>query len=361
LPEVYQKLSTAPILSYNDVYNLINESEVRACPYFAQLYISADIYITTYNNGLPLPYNVQIIDEAHNLLRITTMPLHQVRQALSELDAPGSIEYLDDPKFLRDLLLPYLIDALEQDKKLIMAPRLLNLLGSARAAWVEDREVYFIHLSLPRSRAIYVSATLGPLSKVVNMPIIRIPTPTREAIVASWVSTKYDLFDLNMARRINDILFIMMKYYQKILLFATSRVKSLLRYNIDEEELAQGVQWDQGILALSPYGRKAEGVGLPADAVVVAGVPYLPPYARVEKVGLTREEIALATVLQNVGRATRSPDAKPTIILADERFLRMQGVADYFRLREVHDLPELDKTLKELKSQQQNQQTETDT
>jgi len=155
-----------------------------------------------------------------------------------------------------------------------------------------------------------------------------------------------------MSQQYNNLLFLLKKHFPRILLFATQRVQSLLHFDIAEEELDLAQNNWRGVLALSPHGRRSEGVDLPADAVVLAGVPYLPPYARVEKVGLTRDDVAMITTIQNIGRALRSPDANPLIVLADQRYDKFTSTfSEYFDLREVNDLQELDKAIKDWKSQ----------
>jgi len=81
--------------------------------------------------------------------------------------------------------------------------------------------------------------------------------------------------------------------------------------------------------------------------VVLAGAVFLPPHVRVQKVGLSPEVIPAVTALQNVGRATRAPDARVQVVLADERFARIPMLRESFEMHEVHDIKELQEALQQ--------------
>jgi DNA excision repair protein ERCC-2 len=114
----------------------------------------------------------------------------------------------------------------------------------------------------------------------------------------------------------------------------------------------------KGTLLLFSRGRRSEGINVEAEAVVIAGAPYLPPYIRVEKIGITHDETVAIITIQNIGRVLRKPENNPLIILADERYLKLkQFLSDNFQFVEVNDLQGLDRLLKERHNQNQQQST----
>ena len=100
-------------------------------------------------------------------------------------------------------------------------------------------------------------------------------------------------------------------------------------------------------------GRKGEGVNIEADAVLIAGAPYLPPYVPLRKVGLSHDDFAAITTVQNIGRVLRKPESFPLIILADERFRKLQQLTKYFEFKEVESLHSLDELLRGYKKSTQ--------
>jgi len=232
------------------------------------------------------------------------------------------------------------------------------MLSRSQAAWVEEGELHLLHVYRPRGRALYVSATLTPLERFLKVPVIKVPPARRlRALLLTWLTTRFDLYDARMAERYNDLLFLLRKHFAKILGFATLRVASLLHCDLSEEDLDFISDDWQGVLLLSPRGRRAEGVDLRADAVIMAGAPYPPPYATLKKLGLSLDDLMLITTIQNIGRATRDPSDNPLVILADERFRRFaQSLGDYFEFVEVNDIRELDAKLKQWREQKTQQQ-----
>ena len=339
-------------------YAELRERIHNICPYYAQLAIRAQVYIGVYKLGLPLPRQIEVLDEAHNIVGVKSLPLSVVYDALKEIQMPKN--YLDriveHPRAFSEEILPIVLKYIDEGKKLFVAPKLFTMFSNVEVAWIDGSELYFVERYIPRVRAVFISATLSPFAEIFRIPIIRVPVyRTRRAYVTTWLTTQFWEYDIAMAQRYNDLLFLLRKYCRKILVFATERVATLIHYDFYEDDLDMDTlknDWS-GVLLFKARGRRAEGVDVHADCVVIAGVPYLPPYARVEKVGLTRDVAAIITTIQNVGRALRSPDADPVIVLADERFLRLP-LYNYFQLREVHDLPELDRLLKEKQQTQTN-------
>jgi DNA excision repair protein ERCC-2 len=285
--------------------------------------------------------------------------MRRVKEALAELSVPFSaLSEISEPALFADKYLPMLIDALESDRKLLVAPRVFAQISRAQAAWVEEGELHLLHVYRPRGRALYLSATLSPFERVLRAPVIKVPpTRRRRALVLTWLTTRFDAYDSRMAEKYNDLLFLVRKYFSKILGFATQRVASLLHYDLAEEDLDLLSDDWQGVLLLSPRGRRAEGVDVRADAVIMLGAPYPPPYATLKKIGLSLDDLMLIATIQNVGRATRDPSDNPLVILADERFRRFaQSLGDYFEFVEVNDIRELDAKLKQWREQKTQQQ-----
>ncbi|WP_288007766.1 hypothetical protein, partial [Thermofilum sp.] len=262
-----------PVLSYEDLIDLIRG---QACPYFSQMSVRADVYVTHYSNSLPLP-SPEVVDEAHNVVKIQGLPLTRVREALAELGIDyNDYKELRYPRFFVEKSLPLILERLEKGSRLVSAPVLFNMLMGAETAWVEESQLFTLKIFRPKTPAIFISATLSPISKILRVPIIKVRQPRRHAFVATWLTTKFTDYDARMADRYDALIFLLRKYYGKIIVFATERVGALLHPTLSEDDLPLQSDW-QGVLLLSPRGRWAEGVDVEADAVVLAGVPYPPP------------------------------------------------------------------------------------
>ena len=83
-------------------------------------------------------------------------------------------------------------------------------------------------------------------------------------------------------------------------------------------------------------GRLAEGIDLPADLVLLVGIPFAPPTAKAQKLLTKLEEVfgdnarlygiilpGLWSALQAAGRAVRGPEDRATILLVDDRYQRL--------------------------------------
>jgi DNA excision repair protein ERCC-2 len=292
-------------------------------------------------------------------VEIRGIPLHKLKEALAELQIPfRALSEINEPQLFLNNYLPHMLDALEAGRRLNVAPKVFATISKAQTAWVEEGELHLLHVYRPRGRALYVSATLTPLERFLKVPVIKVPPARRlRALLLTWLTSRFDLFDARMAEKYNDVLFLLKKYFSKILGFATLRVASLLHCDLSEEDLDFISDDWQGVLLLSPRGRRAEGVDVRADAVIMAGAPYPPPYAALKRLGLSLDDLMLITTIQNIGRATRDPSDNPLVILADERFRRFaQSLGDYFEFVEVNDIRELDAKLKQWREQKTQQQ-----
>jgi len=333
----------------DDVFDYMELRErIRdVCPYHAQLFVRAQVYIGVYRLGLPLPRQVEVLDEAHNLIEVKSLPLSIVYDALKEIQIPKNAlsRIIEHPKAFAEETIPIVLKNIDEGKKLLAAPKLLALLSRAEVAWVEESEVHFIERYIPRVRAVYISATLSPLAEIFRVPIIQVPAKRRKAYVTTWLTTQFQEYDCIMAQRYNDLLFLLRKHFRRILAFATERVATLIHYDLDEDTLED--DWS-GVLLVKARGRRAEGVDLEADAVISIGAPFPPPFARTRTIGLSLETLTVITTVQNIGRALRKPSDDPFVVLADRRFLKLtQQLQSNFELVEVNDLQELDKILRQ--------------
>jgi DNA excision repair protein ERCC-2 len=334
-------------------YEELVASGISGCLYYRQLNTDAKLIITTYNVALPFQRDVDVIDEAHNAIRVQSLPLTRVREALAELgiDDYGITKELRYPGFFVEKELPIFLERLDKNVKMVSAPVLFNMLMGAETTWIDEGQLFALKIVKPKTPTIYVSATLSPLAKILRIPVIKVPQPRRDAFVTTWLTTKFNEFDVFMGKAYGDLIFLLRKYFGRILVFASERVGALLHPTLSEDDLPLPPNWE-GVLLLSPRGRWAEGVDISADAVVLAGAPYPPP-GTIR--GLSHDDFVVITTLQAVGRAIRDPTHSPVIILADQRFSKIQQLSEYFELREVHDLPELDRVLKEWKQRNTQQ------
>jgi len=343
--------------------------EEKWCPYYAQDLVRADIVVQNYFRRMK-PYRAPkafVYDEAHNLLlpRERTYTISQIVEAIALAKQLGASE-----KLLRGLesLVRYMlvrdgpIDAtLYVDEACMEELRRLHVQGLERGlslrrlldlsvTYVEgERVTVYAPPGLPLFRpVVYVSATLPPGSEALlgTDAIIKVPWQIKPLCkIVTSVTTRYEEFDGRMALYYKKLIIKIGKEYRRVLVFAPSeRVARELRGIATFEECEPPLNWE-GILLLRARGRYAEGVDLPADAVVIAGAPYLPPSVgewiarQLKRAGAADPVKAaldipmLITTLQSVGRAWRDPKKPPHVVLADYRFERYSNVlAEYFTL-----------------------------
>jgi DNA excision repair protein ERCC-2 len=225
-------------------------------------------------------------------------------------------------------------------------------MAHAAAVYVEGERIriYRPPLSLPFRPAVFVSATLPKeaASFLQAEAELRVPWEKKpKARIVEDVATKYEEYDSQMALRYKKLLIDTAKQHKRVLVFAASeRVARDLRNWVTYEEVIPPPDNWEGVLLLKARGRFAEGVDLPADCVVVAGAPYLPPevssrLARTYKSTGHPEPLRAAidtpmliSVLQCVGRAWRDPQRQPpAVYLADWRFSKYKDtLSQYFDL-----------------------------
>ncbi len=326
------------------------------CPYYAQDLAAkeADIVIQSYYRR-PYPASAAVVDEAHNLLapRVRRLSVKVFAEAAAELRALGRIDLAEEALRLASTSkhvplerLPLLEledavrEALERLKavrgliRLTRAVRTCQKGGAAyRESWSDVVEVYEPPWRPQTRPVVYVSATMpeGLEGLLGAEATIRVPPQRRlGAYVTSWLTTR---FGEETWRGYAKLLTVLKFRFRKVLAFATERVAIHLLSSVDlyEPELDRPPRDWKGVLLLHIRGRFAEGVDLPADCVIVLGCPFLPPEVTrrlrrfYERAGCSDAAFwapMVIVTLQAVGRATRSPEHEPVIVLADERFQR---------------------------------------
>ena len=334
-------------VDYDQLLRKLKGTEI--CPYYAQLYQQAHVYIIPYSLGLSFDVNLEVIDEAHNMvLDVYSIPEAKLREALAELD----IHYEPTGDLIQQAFIETaqmkIVELLEQGKMPLIAGRVIAMLARGTFVWREEGEIHILKFIRPRKRTIFVSATLEPLQKIYNIPVLEIPVQRKpEAFIATWMTTRFHEWDYKMAKEYNDLIFLLRKHFQKIVVFATKRVARSLRADYVEEAPKD---W-KGVFLLFSRGKKGEGVNIESEVVVVAGAPYLPPFIHVEKLGLTHDDVATITTIQNIGRTLRHPENNPLIILADDRFRKLKPILDRYYINiETDDLHSLDKAIQKYKA-----------
>jgi DNA excision repair protein ERCC-2 len=330
----------------------------RTCPYYFHS-MDRDLYIMNYRRRAP-PRVIDVWDEAHNLLapRERCVGEEQIVEAAGEageeelarrleelaglLETPGPVDV--EPELVARVYRAY-VRVLSGERPTALG-RLYRVLA-AQALSVEDGRLCGYEVLLPR-RGLLVSATL-PHAEAFG-PVLEIPwTRKLRAAVVPYLTSRYEEFDEDMARRARAFLLKLKKAYKRILVFATQRVAKKIAPAADLYEPESIPRDWTGALLLHARGRFSEGVDIRGvDAVVVLGAPYLPPHAseRLRRAlkaqgfqGDITEIAMLSTVLQCVGRATRSPEDNPLVILADHRFKRHEGeLSKYFEFVELQQL-----------------------
>jgi hypothetical protein len=328
----------------------------RTCKYYF-FDAGADVFVMHYSRARPALTILDIWDEAHNTLAVseTCLSVREVLDALSEVADP------DLRRELEELLLeptPSAIEVEPETRERLYREYLKMLLSSDYATKigrlyrvVAQQVVYTTEeglcgarVLLPK-RGLLVSATL-PMAHQVAAAVLEIPWKRKlRAAVVPYLTSRYEEFDEDMARRARAFLLKLKKAYKRILVFATQRVAKKIAPAADLYEPESIPRDWTGALLLHARGRFSEGVDIRGvDAVVVLGAPYLPPHASdklkrvMERLGIKNaSEIAmLNTTLQCIGRATRSPEDNPLVILADYRFEKYADeLSKYFEFIEL--------------------------
>jgi DNA excision repair protein ERCC-2 len=366
----YAKLARADI-SAADWRELKETAEREGfCPYYAQDLVYSDVIVQNYNKPLRRWVRALVVDEAHNLalpeeraLKISQLAeavanarMHVSARTVKALESliqytlvkDGDLDIFLDEEARGEILRHYhelLVENPERARALHPLVTLLN----AVAAYVEgDRISVFRPPRVPLFRpAILMTATpLLPLPTRIDAEV-RVPWERKvPALIISDVSSKFEEFDTRMVLKYKRLLVTISTRARRVLLFAASeRVAKELRSWVTYEETTPPPDWE-GVLMLRARGRFSEGVDIEADAVIIAGAPYLPPEvaARLarfyktqgyeEPTKLAVDAPMLATVLQCLGRAWRDPEKEPPrAYLADWRFERYRE-----QLREWMDI-----------------------
>ncbi|MEM0344871.1 MAG: helicase C-terminal domain-containing protein [Thermofilaceae archaeon] len=344
--------------------------EEKWCPYFAQDLVQTDVVVQNYFRRMKLYRTPKtlVYDEAHNLLlpRERTYKISKIAERIAVAKQLGASEKL---LLALESLMKYMLvrdgpldaslyldeDRMEELRKLHVQGleqglSLRPLLDITSFAYIEgERVVVYAPPTLPPHRpAVFVSATLPPGSEALlsTDAIVKVPWQTKPPCrIVTSVTTRYEEFDGRMALYYKKLIIKIGKEHRRVLVFAPSeRVARELRGIATFEECEPPPNWE-GVLLLRARGRYAEGVNLPADAVVIAGAPYLPPSVgewiarQLKRAGVADPVKAaldipmLITTLQSVGRAWRDPKKPPHVVLADYRFEKYSNIlAEYFTL-----------------------------
>ncbi|MCS7103959.1 MAG: hypothetical protein NZ954_00145 [Thermofilaceae archaeon] len=345
--------------------NLIEIGEKEEwCPYYAQDYVECDILVQSYYRRMKYS-KAFVFDEAHNLLkpREKSYSLSRLVEAVS-----AAREYSASDKLVRELssLIRYVsikdgllnarlfISDLEELRRLIYEAlekgdgRLYPLLEMTSApAYIEgNRITVFKPQKFFNVRpAVFVSATLPQQANALLTcdSELRIPLSVKPQAEIVELTTKFDEFDSRMVLEYKNLMVNVSKKHRRVIVFAPSeRVANELMNWATYCECEPPSDWN-GILLLRARGRFSEGVDIPADCVVLAGAPYLPPeisdqiavlYRRMGVSDPVRSAIdlpMLITTLQCIGRAWRNPFNPPYVVLADRRFQRYD-LSEYLKI-----------------------------
>jgi DNA excision repair protein ERCC-2 len=357
----YARLPPSPPLAASWEELVARGEKEGWCPYFAQDLVTSDVVVQSYYRRRR-PARAVVIDEAHNLLvpEEREVGLGRLAEAITAARERGASEKLvrslnsllryalikdgdlDITLFLQESELDelrklYFVALEEGDRRL----KVLVDMAHAAAVYVEGERIriYRPPLHLPFRPAVFVSATMPKeAAQFLNVETeLRIPWSSKpKARIAEDVATKYEEYDSQMASRYKKLLIDVGKQYKRVLVFAASeRVARDLRAWCTYEERTPPQDWE-GVLLLKARGRYAEGIDLPSDCVVMAGAPYLPPepasrLARAYKSAGHSDPIRAAidtpmliATLQAIGRAWRSPEKVPHVILADWRYKKYE-------------------------------------
>lgn len=354
--------------------------DARGCPYYLQerAMEHVDVIVESYYRRPPRFYRSVVWDEAHNLLvpRETCITVSTLREAALELKTIGEDRIADrlsrimpredGPYSVEEEILISLYRAyrrlLAEGYGRTATGRVYRVLGSEAAYWEAGR-LCGARLTpiAARPNTVFVSATLPHPELLGVDEVVEVPwTRKRTVYVAKWLTTRYRSFE-RYVEAYGLLLSALKLRMPKVLAFATRRVahrvmRSAAVEYYEPELKVIPASW-KGVMLLHSRGRFAEGVDIGADAVVILGAPFLPPYAsrRVEhalrRAGLEGDYASasmLSTTLQCIGRATRSEADDPLIILADSRYERYTGeLSKYFVVEALESSEELVEIIRE--------------
>ncbi len=357
------------------------------CPYYAQEFVMcrADVVVQSYHRRRPCTRST-VVDEAHNIVlpKECSMPVHMLNDVIVELkraSAPEPVvrslirlkEYAEASEGAIDVSLYVGEDQLEEVRAVYrqaLAAGVVTKLGrflrivTSDVVHVEGEPGggMLVGINAPRivlpPHSVLLSGTLLPdIKDVLGVgAVVTVPRPRLKVYVTPWLTSRYGEFEENIEGYVSLLKALRLRF-RRVLGFGSGRIIRVLSKRLNalvEGEITRiPSSWD-GILLLKSRGRFSEGVDIPADAVVMIGAPYLTPdviqrLANVyRRLGYERYwEMAgdvpmLVTTLQCIGRATRVPGARPTVILADHRFLRhRESLSSYLEMEELGGLEQV--------------------
>lgn len=356
------------IPSAADFTELVNKGRQESwCPYFAQDLVSSEILVQNYfrrMKPLRMP-NAFVYDEAHNLLlpKEKTFTLSQIIESVTIAKNLGASErllrglesmttYITIKDGALDASLYLEKEAIDELRRLHIqglehGVSLRPLLDLVSVIYIEGEKVT-AYSSLPLTLfrpALLVSATMPPGAETLlgADAVVRIPWTVKPICkIVSDVTTRYEEFDTKIVTKYRKILVEISRKFKRVLVFAPSeRVAKELRGIVQYEECEPPSDW-QGLTLYRARGKFSEGVDVPADAVLIAGAPFLPPAVgewlarQMRRAGVNDPVRAsidipmLVTTLQCVGRAWRDPQKPPYVVLADWRFERYSATLKEF-------------------------------
>ena len=348
-----------------------------ACPYYAAEVeaIECDVIVQSYHRRR-VPCDVTVVDEAHNVLAPRSFKIYddEVGFAWNALKEYAGAEVAEEVRGILfspaprvERLRQYEVEIKEALAemarrmpssrefralaKLYRATRALALNREAGAGYVEA----FYRPIRVRDPAVFVSATLPSRAcEVLNAPVIRVPGRRRVAYVLSWLTSRYGQETI---REYSLLLKMLRLKLGRIVAFTSERlaVKFLDIADYYEADLSEIPGEWSGLMLLHSRGRFSEGVDIPAPCVVIVGCPFLPPSVsrKLSKVwGRGAGALSMSIVtLQNIGRAVRSPEHEPLILLADERFMRHRELfEEYLELQPLESREQLVKIVEDFKA-----------
>jgi DNA excision repair protein ERCC-2 len=374
----------SPLPAASDWKELVEKARTENfCPYYAQDLVACDVLIQNYNRRIRGARAV-VIDEAHNLAAPDerTIRISQLAEAVNAVRHAATGRLINAlERMMRYILVKEggleatLFLGEEEREELFRTYRTLLVEEPARAstiypltllvqnpAYIEGERIviYKPRRALTFRPAILVTATpLLPLPVKIDAEVKILWQRKIPAVIVTSLSTKFDEFDSKMALNYKRLLIAVAKKYRRVLVFAASE-----RVSKELEAWAQYIEsvppsapsdWE-GIVLLRARGRYSEGVNLSADAVVIAGAPYLPPEVtdrlvkvykaegQAEPLKLAVDAPMLAQTIQCIGRAWRDPASQPPkVMLADWRYTRYAKELGEFLEIEEHSLDELER------------------
>ncbi|OYT32182.1 MAG: hypothetical protein B6U94_00740 [Thermofilum sp. ex4484_79] len=352
-------------------------AELGFCSYYAQDYYISNVEIIVQNYYRKrIITKATVIDEFHNLLvpRETRVKMDDLQDAIMELKRMG-METRNIEKILKadNETLPLLveeIDKIEVYKKYILKleekkkTKIGKLLRLLRADAIYRENDVFIGVYASKIRlypcTVLLSGTVPfNVKNILDIDaIIKVPVKRHKAYILEWVTSRYTEFK-NHIIEYDKLLTVIKTFGKRILVFGPDRIIRIFKNKGLYEKELTSIPKEWNMLLLKARGRFSEGVDLEADIVVILGAPYLTPdiiarlvksykrlgYKSPEK--LATDIPMLTTTLQCIGRAARTPDSNPLIILADYRFNRFQeALKDYLDLNSVESLAQLKNILR---------------